>query len=93
MLSAASLACAAAISSGDYALFFELDGYLKSCMERADTEEERALPSLPGTLAAVGMAAPGMTADYLKNGDFSAFSPKDAPLFAPPLNAPPAKHP
>lgn len=73
MLSAATLATAAAISSGDYALYFEVESFLKGGIAAARSDEELALLSLPGALAAVGMAAPGMTPDWLRRGDFSLF--------------------
>ncbi len=80
MLSVACLATAAAISSGDYALYFEISGFLKGRIAAAGTQEERALLSLPETLAAVGMAAPGMTPAWLRGCDFSLFPPELAPF-------------
>lgn len=79
-LSAASLATAAAISSGDYALYYEIDGYLRGCIAEAQSDEERALLSLPGTLAAVGMGAPDMTPEWLKRCDLSLFPPELTPF-------------
>lgn len=72
-LSAASLATAAAISSGDYALYYEIDSFLKGCMAKASSDEARALLSLPETLASVSMAANDMTPNWLKRCDFSLF--------------------
>ena len=79
-LSAASLATAAAISSGDYELYFEIDGFLNSRMATAESDEERALLSLPKTLAAVSMAAPNMTPEWLKSCDFSLFPTELTPF-------------
>ena len=72
-LSAASLATAAAISSGDYALYDEIRRFLRDCAEGTEHPRELALLSLPGTLAAVSMAVPEMTPEWLKNCDFSLF--------------------
>ena len=72
-LSAASLATAAAISTGDYGLFDEIQFFLQDCMRHTDDPRERALLSLPGTLAAVSMALPSLTSDWLKACDFSLF--------------------
>lgn len=79
-LSAASLATAAAISSGDYALYDEIQRFLQTETERAQSERDRALLSLPGALAAVSMAASGMTPEWLKNCDFSGFAPELRPF-------------
>ena len=79
-LSAASLATAAAISSGDYALYDEIAAFLKGCMAKTKSDEERALLSLPKTLAAVSMAAPNMTPEWLKNCDFSLFPTELTPF-------------
>ena len=72
-LSAASLATAAAISSGDYALYDEIQRFLGARIASAKTARDRALLALPGTMAAVSMALPGMTPDWLKGADFSLF--------------------
>lgn len=72
-LSAASLATAAAISSGDYKLYDEILRFLHSRAADTKSPRDRALLSLPETLAAVSMAATGITPDWLKNCDFSLF--------------------
>ena len=72
-LSAASLATAAAISSGDYALYDEIQSYLSAAIQNARNERDKALLSLPGALAAVGMAAAAMTPGWLKACDFTLF--------------------
>lgn len=72
-LSAASLAAAASISSGDYTLYEEINGFLQGQAAEAKSPRDKALLSLPGTLAAVSMAAPQMTPDWLKGCDFSLF--------------------
>lgn len=72
-LTAASLAMAAAMSTGDYALYDEIQSALKAETERAQTPCAKALLSLPSAMAAVSMCAPGMAPDWLKSGDFSTF--------------------
>lgn len=79
-LSAASLATAAAISSGDYALYDEIASFLKSRIARAKSEEEWALFCLPGTMATVSMAARDMTPGWLINCDFSLFPAEITPF-------------
>ena len=79
-LSAASLATAASISSGDYELYYEIEHFLNGCIASAKSKEEKALLSLPGTLAAVSMSATDMTPEWLKNCDFSLF-PNELTLF------------
>ena len=75
-LTAASLAMAAAMSTGDYVLYDEIQSALQMEMERARTPYAKMLLSFPTTMAAVCMGAPGMVPDWLKSGDFAAF-PRD----------------
>lgn len=73
-LTAASLAMAAAMSTGDYALYDEIQSALQTETEWARTPYAKTLLSLPTTMAAVCMGAPGMAPDWLKSGDFADFS-------------------
>lgn len=79
-LSAASLATVAAISSGDYALYDEIAGFLKERAAKENSAEKKALLSLPGVLAAVGMVARNMAPQWLKSCDFSLFPPELTPF-------------
>jgi excisionase family DNA binding protein len=72
-LTAASLAMAAAMSTGDYTLYDEIQSGLKAETERARTSYAKTLLSFPSTMAAVCMGAPGMAPDWLKSGDFADF--------------------
>ena len=77
-LTASSLATAAAISSGDYALYHEIDYFLQKRMARikADSAIGRrnlALLSLPGVMASVSMSIPSLAPEWLKECDFSLF--------------------
>mgnify|MGYP002732308126 CR=1 FL=1 len=78
-LSYASLAIAAAISAGDYSLYYEIESYLRRCSIGA-SKCEQALLSLPAVLAAVSMALPDMTPQWLKQADFSQF-PQEISVF------------
>lgn len=73
-LTAASLAMAAAMSTGDYALYDEIQSALKVKMEQAQTTYAKKLLSFPSAMAAVSMCAPAMVPDWLKSGDFADFS-------------------
>ena len=72
-LSAASLATAAAISSGDYALYHEIQQYIRAQAAKTKGPRDLALLSLPAALTAVSMAVPDMTPGWLKACDFSLF--------------------
>ena len=72
-LTATSLAMAAAMSTGDYALYDEIQSMLKGETERAQTPYAKKLLSFPSAMAAVSMCAPSMVPDWLKSGDFADF--------------------
>lgn len=72
-LTAASLAMAAAMSTGDYALYDAIRSALKEEMEQAQTLYAKTLLSFPSAMAAVSMCAPAMVPDWLKRGDFAEF--------------------
>lgn len=72
-LTAASLAIAAAMSTGDYALYDEISGFLDGRLKTAKDEISRVLLSFPGALAACSMAVPGKVPPWLTSGDFSAY--------------------
>lgn len=63
-LRACPIAVAAAISTGDYRSYTEIDAWLK---EKANTG---------GSTVAVSVIAPNMAPDWLKTGDFSALNPE-----------------
>ncbi|WP_303857102.1 LuxR C-terminal-related transcriptional regulator [Aminicella lysinilytica] len=79
-LTAACLATVAAISSGDYDTYDEVQAYVERLRKVGYDEASLLLISLPETVAAVSMSAPGMTPQWLKNMDFSMF-PKDLTPF------------
>ena len=71
-LRASSLAIASAISLGDYKLYEEIESFLTGIIERDEgptitTYAEQAL-----SCAYVGVFAPRMVPDWLRDGDFSA---------------------
>lgn len=79
-LTAATIATTAAISAGDFGLYYEIQHTVQSLGAKTKDKRERALFSLPPTLAAVSMAAVGMTPQWLKDGDFSLFGREHMPL-------------
>lgn len=80
ILTATILATVAAVSSGDYPLFQDIQTFLKERAAQTRDERELTMLSLPETLAAVSMALPDMTPDWLKRGDFSLFPHALAPF-------------
>ena len=68
----ASMAISAAVSTGDYPFYLEVETYLKGIVR--DTEDERisASAELALSTAYVTAYAPRMVHEWLKNGDFSA---------------------
>lgn len=70
---AASLAIAAAICTGDYALYEEIRRCLDELSRQTRDPQNQAILSLPGALAAVSMAVPQMTPRWLTECDFSLF--------------------
>jgi excisionase family DNA binding protein len=79
-LTAAAVATVAAISAGDFDLYDEIQRTVHARMARTRDRRERALLSLPETLAAVSMAAARMTPQWLRDGDFSLFPREQIPL-------------
>ena len=75
MLSAASLAIAAAISSGDYALYQEITRFLDARIQCAPDARTTALLSLPGIIANASMALRTNCPEWLLTCDFSMFDP------------------
>ena len=66
------VAIAAAICTGDYASYAEIDAYLKGCVKAGRGSDVTAYAELALSVAAVCVIIPGMAPDWLKEGDFSA---------------------
>lgn len=80
-LTSASLAITAAICSNDFELYEEIKKYFQRCIAQTDDPRDKAMLSLPGTLAAVCMMVPtDMTPDWLVNADFSLFPRELSPF-------------
>lgn len=79
-LTAACLATVAAVSSGDYDTYDEVQAYVERLRKVGYDEASLLLISLPETVAAVSMSAPEMTPQWLKDMDFSMF-PKELTPF------------
>jgi len=73
-LRAASFAIAASISSGDYVFYQEIESFLKNIIKK-DIDTNITMTAELGLASAyVSALAPTMVPDWLKNGDFAAFS-------------------
>ena len=79
-LTVATIATVAAISTGDFALYEQINEYLSNRIAKAKDKRAIALLSLPSALAAVSMSAVEMTPQWLKDGDFSLFSREHIPF-------------
>ena len=71
-LRAASIAIAAAISTGDYHFYTEVEAYLKSCINVSKGDDIKTFAEFMLTTAYTGAIAPNMVPEWLKNGDFTA---------------------
>jgi len=72
-LRACALTMAAAISTGDYPLFIEIETYRKGLVQAKISDNITAGAELALSTAYVSALAPNMVPEWLKNGDFSAF--------------------
>ena len=70
---------AAAISTGDYALYTEIEIFLKSMIEGGINDEITAYAELSLASAYLGASAPKMIPEWIKNGDFSLLPPQAIP--------------
>jgi DNA-binding CsgD family transcriptional regulator len=71
---ACSLTIAAAISTGDYPLYTEVETYLTSIINANKDARVKTFAELMFATAHTGAFAPNMVPDWLKDGDFSALS-------------------
>lgn len=67
-----SLAIAAAISTGDYPLYLEIETFCKDLIKADIGANVTAVAELTLCDAYVGAYAPGMIPDWMKDGDFTA---------------------
>lgn len=74
-LCATSLTIAAAISTGDYPLYLEVEGFLKSVISANISTEVTTYAELCLATAPIGAVAPSMVPEWLKNGDFTHLYP------------------
>ena len=65
------VAIAAAISTGDYEFYLEIEAYLKNVIRETEDESVSALADLALASAPIGALVPSMTPEWLKVGDFS----------------------
>jgi len=78
-LRASSAAIVAAISTGDYPFYLELESYLKSVIQKSNDESVIAFAELGLATAYMSAAAPNMAPDWLKNGEFTHLHDKVKP--------------
>ncbi len=71
-LHAAPVTIAAAISTGNYPLYKEVEGFLKEVVETTAFADVKAFAELALTVGYLGAMAPDMTPGWLKAGDFIA---------------------
>ena len=74
-LAASSITIAAAISTGDYNLYSEIEAFLKETITANKDSVLSAYAEIALATAYTGALAPNMVADWLKDGDFSALHP------------------
>jgi excisionase family DNA binding protein len=75
-LRAGSVTIAAAISTGDYLLYLEIEKYLKGFVKTDVNDGLSAIAELSLSTAYTGAFALNMVPEWLKNGDFSALMPQ-----------------
>ena len=78
-LRACSVAIAAAISTGDYPLYLEIENHLKNVISKSEDRSVIAFAELSLSNAYLSAAAPNIAPDWLKNGDFSNLHNKAKP--------------
>lgn len=72
-------AIAAAISTGDYRAYTEIEGWLKRIVETTADETVRVFAELGLATAAVSVAAPNLVPEWLREGDLGALPPAVRP--------------
>lgn len=77
---ASSLALAAAISTGDYGFYDQVDAFLQNQIHNQQNADMAKIAELFLATAPVSMFAPEMVPTWLKNGDFSAISIEQKPF-------------
>jgi len=78
-LCACTIAIGAAISTGDYPLFIEIESYLKGIVGANISDDVTAYAQLALAGGYLGATAPNMVPDWLKDGDFTALPPEAKP--------------
>ena len=78
-LCSASIAIAAAISTGSYTFYAEVESFLRNVVRANISAEVSAVAELALSTAYLGAMAPNMIPGWLKKGDFSALPPQVKP--------------
>lgn len=79
-LLASMVAIAAAISTGDYHTYTQIEAYLKGCIRGHPGSNIASMADLALCTAATGCLAPNMVSEWLKKGDLSAFPVQQRPF-------------
>ena len=74
-LRACPLTIAAAICTGNYALYTEMESYLQNIIQSNNSGDIKIVAELALNTAYVSAIAPNMVSGWLKDGDFSALPP------------------
>ncbi len=76
------VAIAAAISTGDYRTYTQIDAYLKSCLkvQKGNDASVAAIAETALAAAAVSVIAPDMVPQWLKEGNLGALAPQLRPI-------------
>jgi DNA-binding CsgD family transcriptional regulator len=78
-LRACVVAIAAAISTGDYRAYTQIEAYLKRSAKTHPDSDISAMTEMTIAVAAVSCIAPAMAPEWLKQGDFSHFPTQTRP--------------
>lgn len=80
-LRACLMGVAAAISTGDYDAYIQMEAYLKSCMKSHKDNDVAVFAEIALASVAVSVTAPNMVPGWLKDGDFSGLPPQVKPPY------------
>ena len=78
-LCACPVTIAAAVSTGNYPLFTEIEAYLKELVRANISDDVTACAEQSLASGYLGALAPAMVPDWLKNGDFAVLPPEAKP--------------
>jgi DNA-binding CsgD family transcriptional regulator len=74
------VAIAAAVSTGDYAAYTQMQDFLQGCIQAEQGSKAAAFAELSLATVALSCIVPNMTPDWLRRGDFSLIYPAFRPF-------------